>query len=558
MLLQVPNIKLSFDHSDLDLKKEVASKLSLSFDLITDIRIKRKSIDARRKPEIYYVYTLIVETSSSVNYKYIKKSGAIEYKEVKYKIPELKSKPTMDRPVIVGAGPAGLYCGLVLARSGARPIIIERGQDAYSRKASIENFYATGDLNIHSNVTFGEGGAGTFSDGKLNSGVKDKFKRKEFILRTLVDHGADKSVLYMAKPHVGTDYLVDIVAGIRKEIIDLGGSVYFNHLLEDIEADNEGTDNDPSTTYALKVRNLEKDSHIIFETRYIVLAIGHSARDTFRMLKEKELSIEPKPFAIGVRVEHPQTWINKSQYGDKYYNDNRLPAAEYKLTHQTNKGRGVYSFCMCPGGEVVNASSTYGECACNGMSLFARDNHNANSAIIVTVKPDDFGQDDPLAGVYFQEKYEKKAFDIGNNHQLITQSYGEFYESVMGKPLHEKSYMNESFFQVNEIKTSCRSPLLEWDLKKCLPIEVSEAIIEGMEAFGRKIKGFDHPKTRMIGVETRTSSPIRILRDENFLSSMPGIYPCGEGAGYAGGIMSAAIDGMKVAEQIIVDLNSDI
>ncbi len=554
MVYQIPNIKLFFDHSQDDLKKEVSGKLGLPVEYIRDMSIKRKSLDARKKPEIYYVYTLLVTTDYPIQGKFLKKSGALEYQEKVYQIPELKSQPMMNRPIIVGAGPAGLFCGLVLARAGANPIILERGQDAHSRKEAIENFYVSGQLNIHSNVTFGEGGAGTFSDGKLNSGVKDKFFRKDFILKTLVDHGADESVLYMAKPHVGTDYLVDIVAGIRKEIISLGGRVYFNHLVEDIEPLGHGLDHQEPTSYSLKVLDLVKGNHILFVASHLILAIGHSARDTFRMLVEKDISIEPKPFAIGVRVEHPQSWINRSQYGDKYFDDPRLPAAEYKLTHQTLKGRGVYSFCMCPGGEVVNASSTEGECVCNGMSLFARDNHNANSAIIVTVKPEDFGGDDPLAGVRFQEKYERQAFDIGHNHQLITQTYEDFYKSVMDKPLGNKSFMRDGFYQVEEIKTTCRSPLIEWYLKECLPQTVAEAIAEGMEAFGHKIKGFDHPKTRMIGVETRTSSPIRILRNDHLVSSMPGVYPCGEGAGYAGGIMSAAIDGMKVAEQILSDL----
>lgn len=547
MIYQVPNIKLPFDHTEAALTIEVAAKLRVQSKEIEILKIKRKSIDARRKPQVFFVYTLIVDVKTTIQEKILKKSGATVFKDRHYDGPVLESSiADDDRPVIIGAGPAGLFCGLVLAEAGAKPIIFERGEDAHTRKKAIEDFYESGQLDVHSNVTFGEGGAGTFSDGKLNSGVKDKFLRKEYILRTLVEHGADPSVEYMAKPHVGTDYLVDIVANMRKKIIALGGEVHFNSLVDEIQTQPSGI--------VLSVFDTKTEVKREYQASQVVLAMGHSARDTFNMMANKGFDMEAKPFAIGVRAEHPQVWINRSQYGDSHYDDKRLPSAEYKLTHQTDKGRGVYSFCMCPGGQVVNASSSEGECVCNGMSLFARDDKNANAAIIVTVKPEDFPDAGPLAGVHFQQKWERLVFDGTGDYRLVTQDYEAFYESVTGHGFPEKHFLRESFYQCDDVETTCRSGLVEDDIKLYLPSFVSEAIVDGMEAFGRKIKGFDHPRTRLIGVETRTSSPVRIIRNDGFQSNVRGVYPCGEGAGYAGGIMSAAIDGIKVAEQVIKDI----
>ncbi len=543
MKIVIPNIKLPFNHSDEQMIKEVSEKLRISTSLIMDVEIKKRSVDARKKPDIYFVYTLIVSVKGTIRENTLKKVNATIFKFKQYIIPEIKNKELMDskleQPIVIGAGPAGLFATLILAKAGMKPILFERGEEASIRKQTIADFIKTGELNLNSNITFGEGGAGTFSDGKLNTGIKDKFLRKEFILKTLVENGANPEILYMAKPHVGTDHLVEVVSNIRKEIISLGGTVHFNSLVTKIEANNDSV--------KLFVDN-KSETYI---SNNVVLAVGHSARDTFRMLNTEKVNMESKPFAIGLRIEHPQIWINKSQYGDKHYENPLLPTAEYKLTHQSSNGRGVYSFCMCPGGYVVNSSSQEGMCVCNGMSLFARDNDNANSAIIVTVKPEDFESKHPLAGIEFQEKWEKLVYDLNDNYDLVTEDYESFYESVKGKKLPEKQFMNNEFYQIDEVVSSCESQMVIGSINECLPNFISESIVEGIEAFGKRIVGFDHPKARLVGVESRTSSPLKIIRNDNLMSNINGLYPCGEGAGHAGGIMSAAIDGIKVAEQIL-------
>ena len=461
--------------------------------------------------------------------------------------------------MIIGAGPAGLFAALVLARNGFAPVVYERGDAVELRTKKVEHFFKEGVLDTESNVQFGEGGAGTFSDGKLNTVVKDKSGKNRFVLEEFVKHGAPEEILYEAKPHIGTDILKRVVASIREEILSLGGEIHFGTKLVELlteEKDGErmltgirletAAPESGNNAAGVKVNPADRDGkrHIIEKScRTVILAVGHSARDTFYMLYDKGLFMRPKSFAIGVRVEHPAAMINESQYGEKYAGI--LPAASYKLTHQCKNGRGVYSFCMCPGGYVVNSSSEEGLLCVNGMSDYKRDSANSNSAIITTVTPEDFALSEngttragdpvhPLAGVEFQRQYEKLAYASAGG-KIPLQLYGDFKE---GK-------VSTGFGGV----TPCMKGQWQFaDVRKCLPDYVVESLIEGMEAFGHKIKGYDRPDAIFSGVETRTSSPVRMERDESGQANIRGLFPCGEGAGYAGGITSAAMDGLRMAE----------
>ena len=548
MLIKVPNIILNINpkkgyvHSQQILIKTLAKKMGISTQGILSVCIDKYSIDARKKPDLKGVYTLIADVGENLEARTLKKINASVYSKKNYQFPQ-GNEALKKRPVIIGSGPAGLFAAYVLAKNGHRPIIIEQGDQASIRQKKIKKFFEDGELDKYSNIQFGEGGAGTFSDGKLNTGVKDKFLRKQFILETLVQHGADPSILYMNKPHVGTDYLIKIVENMRETIIQAGGTYYFNMFF-----------NKPliksGKIIGVQCIDLKKNTKKTIECQQLVLAIGHSSRRTFETLYAEKIPMESKAFAIGLRVEHPQEWINASQYGRENL-EYDLPPADYKLTYQAANGRGVYSFCMCPGGYVVNGTSEEGHVVCNGMSLFARNSDNANSAIIATVSPKDFYSDSPLAGIEFQRYWEKKAFALaGSDYSLPTQDYVNFKANVLTKePKIIK--MKNGLYQREDIKSTCTSVITESDLSQCLPNTIAQAIVEGIEAFGNVIEGFNHPKARLIGVETRTSSPIRILRDENGMSAIYGVYPSGEGAGYAGGIMSAAIDGIKTAESIV-------
>ncbi len=542
----------SYDHNTICnvLKKKICKLLHIIESDISEFEIVRHSIDARKKPEIYHIFMVDVSVKNGNESGIVKKCRdknvsvikPVEYK-FPYKIDSDKSKDN-ERPVIIGAGPAGLFCGYVLAQNGFKPLILERGADVDKRTKEVESFWKAGVLNEKTNVQFGEGGAGTFSDGKLNTMVKDKDGRGRAALRIFVENGAPEDILYDAKPHIGTDILRQVVKNMRNRIIEWGGEVRFETKVEDIVIDNSGCID------SLKTVN-ESGQEEIIKCSEVVLAIGHSARDTFYMLKDRGVEMNPKPFAVGFRVEHPQWLINLSQYG--IAEPKALSPAPYKLTTTTDSGRGVYSFCMCPGGFVVNASSESGRLAVNGMSYSKRDSKNANSAIIITVDPKDFGSDDVLSGVEFQRGLEEKAYNIGGG-KIPVEYYGDFKKSVgVGSATEIKEEYN-----VKENTPSMKGEYNFANVHDILPDDLNKAFVEGMEKFGKMIRGYNSDGAIVSGVESRTSSPVRINRgDEGESVNVNGLFPCGEGAGYAGGIMSAAMDGMKIAEYVAKEVMRD-
>lgn len=563
-MIRINQLKMNTNHTKEQLRDKVAGLLRIPVGEIKHIEIIRQSIDARKKPEIFYTYTVDAEVSNEmkllqalqhrkglkeqiqraekVNYHFPGRGNLLAPRNnapVSGNDPIPGTAKQKHRTVIVGMGPAGLFCAYYLAKNGFRPLILERGKDVESRQADVEAFWNGGPLNPNSNVQFGEGGAGTFSDGKLNTLVKDKDGRNREVLKTFVAFGAKESILYEAKPHIGTDVLSRVVKGMREEIIRLGGEVRFESQVTDIHI----TD---SRVIGIVINGEEE-----YPCEQLVLAIGHSARDTFSMLYDREIPMEAKSFAVGLRVEHPQEMINESQYGRK--NPGNLGAAPYKVTAKTSTGRGVYSFCMCPGGYVVNASSEPHRLAVNGMSYSGRNGKNANSAIIVSVTPQDFGSEHPLAGIAFQRTLEERAYEVGEGC-IPAQRYGIFRECV-SKSLREADLKGEQKLQKGQecpqdLQPCCKGAYRWADVSRILPDECNRAFVEGMEVFGRQIKGFDREDAILLGVESRTSSPVRICRDETLQSQIRGLYPCGEGAGYAGGITSAAMDGIRVAEAI--------
>ncbi|MCR5271685.1 MAG: FAD-binding protein [Lachnospiraceae bacterium] len=522
-MIQINQLKLNVSHSEGALEEKIIKTLKIDKKDLISFSIRRQSVDARDKNDIYYSYMIYCEvTSEEKVLKRNKKKNVKKIAPVKYDFKVTGTIGLKYRPVVIGCGPAGLFCAYELAKAGYNPIVIERGQTVDNRIKDIENYWKTGDLKPESNVQFGEGGAGTFSDGKLNTMVKDNFGRNREVLEIFAGHGAPSDILYLSKPHIGTDKLREVIPAIRRSIESFGGEFLFDTKIIDFNI---------SDGKLLSVKT-EDGSEISCEV--CVLAIGHSARDTFEVIKKRGLEMNRKSFAVGFRVEHPQKMINLNQYGEK--NADKMKPADYKLTYQAENGRGVYSFCMCPGGFVVNASSEEGRIAVNGMSDYRRDSSNANSAIIITVSPEDFPTDDVLAGVAFQRNLEEKAFELGKGcipQQLfgdfekrkVSESYGEFESCIKGK--HRFAPLHELFDK-----------------------DINESFVAAMHDFSHKIHDYDRNDAILSGVESRTSSPVRIVRDESFNSNIKGIYPCGEGAGYAGGIMSAAMDGLKVAEAI--------
>ena len=512
-------------------------------------QIVRKSLDARDKANLLHIYTVDVkfEDFSKIPPNIINNKDIMLTKEKKYEFPCHRSDILRDdtdeavyRPIIIGAGPAGYFAALQLARAGYRPIVYERGKCVEERTKDVEDFWQ-GETPIcaNSNVSFGEGGAGTFSDGKLNTGIKDKDGRIQAVIQDFIRFGAPEEIGYLNKPHIGTDVLKQVIQTMRKEICSLGGEIYFSHQLTAITHISD-------TRLALTILDLQKNQTMDVETMACILAIGHSARDTFAMLQTAGVAMEAKSFAMGLRIEHSQAMVNASQYGISEQ-AKLLPAADYKMTYRSSKGRSVYSFCMCPGGFVVNASSGERQSVVNGMSNHGRDEENANSAIVVNVTPEDFDADGfaeygVLAGVEFQKKYERLAYEAGNG-KIPVQRFEDYKE-------------NRVSTEFGSVKPNIRGSYQFANLNNCLPAYINDAIIEGILDYDRKLKGFSSGDAMLSGIESRTSSPVRIIRDAAYRSGYTGLFPCGEGAGYAGGITSAAVDGIKVAEAVADYINS--
>lgn len=528
-MIRVRQIKIKvLEDSIQRLIEEVSKKLRISSSDISSYQIKKQSLDARKKDAIFYIYEVDIKTEKEKEIlKRNHSKDIFKAPKEEYQLQKTGEKSLKNRPIIVGSGPAGLFCAYLLAEHGYYPLIIERGEKIEDRIKTVETFWKEGILNTESNVQFGEGGAGTFSDGKLNTLVKDAFFRGKKVFEIFVECGAPKEILYLQKPHIGTDLLRNVVRNMREKIKEMGGEFRYNTCLTDIKITDE------------RVEEIEVNHQEKIPCDCLVLAIGHSARDTFQMLYKKKIQMENKPFAVGVRIMHPQKMIDESQYGKM---SQYLPPASYKLTYQTEKGRGVYSFCMCPGGYVVNASSEKGHLAINGMSNHNRDSENANSALVVTIGPKDFGKD-PLSGILYQKKLEEKAYQVGNG-RIPIQLYKDFCE-------------NKTSVSPKAVIPIMKGQYIMSNLNEVLPSEIKEAIKEAMPVFGKKISGYDREDALLAAVESRTSSPVRIVRNERLVSSVEGIYPCGEGAGYAGGITTAAIDGVKVAEKIAQTYKSE-
>lgn len=514
-MYRISQIKLALGEPKELLPKKIKKKLSNNVK-IKEYKIVKESIDARDKSDIRFVYTVDFDVEQRQGARKItlkpdhKKILSIA-PDMSYKAPEPGVRELKHRPVIAGFGPCGIFCALILAQQGYRPIVLERGKRVSERAEDVQNFWNGGALNTESNVQFGEGGAGTFSDGKLTTGIKEPRIHK--VLSEFVSAGAPEEILYKNKPHIGTDLLRDVVANIREEIIRLGGEIRFSSKLVGIDAPS-------GKIKAIKAEDVLTGESYTLETENLVLAIGHSARDTFRYAHELGIEMSAKPFSIGVRIEHPQKMVDEAQYGKT----KGLPPAEYKLSHRCENGRGVYTFCMCPGGEVIMSSSQEGGVVTNGMSNHKRDSGTANSGLLVDVRVSDFDSDNALAGVEFQEKYERLAYkNSGGRYAFPKTCWSKFRDGD------------------KDAKAVIDS----------LPSFAVESIREAMPYLGRKLKGFDDDNAVMKAVETRSSSPVRFFRDDNLQGSIKGLYPAGEGAGYAGGITSAACDGIKVAEKII-------
>ena len=523
-MLRIQNIPLPLGGGEAQLKKKAARILGVKPEAITGLSLARQSIDARKKSDVHYVCTVDVSVADEgkVMARCRDKNVSL-HQSVPYVFPPVRRTSSLP-PVVVGMGPAGLFAALFLARSGLAPIVLERGRPVEERTADVERFWSTGVLDPSSNVQFGEGGAGTFSDGKLTTGTHDP--RISTVFRTLVEAGAPADILYQHKPHIGTDVLRDVVKTIRQELIRLGCDVRFGHQLTGLTL-REGavaglTVEGPQGTYDLPCDTL-------------ILSPGHSARDTFQMLLEAGVPMEQKPFAIGVRIEHPQSAISLAQFGPAW---ERLPAADYKLACHLPNGRSAFTFCVCPGGQVVAAASEEGRLVTNGMSHRARDGKNINGGFLVGVNPADFGSDHPLAGVAFQRRWEEAAFRLGGgSYHAPAQTVKDFLARQASKAL-------------GSVEPTYRPGVTPTDLDRCLPDYVTDTLRGALSVFDRKLHGFAAPDSLLTGVETRSSSPVRILRGEDYQSAVRGLYPCGEGAGYAGGITSAAVDGIRVAEAV--------
>ncbi len=528
-MIRLREISLPPEHSVAQLSYEAARMLKISNSKVRQVRLVRRSIDARKKPDVRIVYTVDVKVEGNER-KILKNSGCkrASIAPVSFYRPPKASREPKTRPVVVGFGPAGMFAALVLALAGLKPLVLERGEDAATRNKKVEEFFTTGQLDVRSNVQFGEGGAGTFSDGKLNTGVNNP--RIGWILEQMVEAGAGEDILFDAKPHVGTDVLLTVVQNIRQRILSLGGEVRFCCQVTDVCVENGS------------ICGLELNEQEHIDCNNVILAIGHSARDTFSMLLEAGVAMEPKPFSMGVRIEHKQAAVDRAQYGK---NDPVLPPADYKLVKHLDEET-VYTFCMCPGGYVVAATSEEGGVVTNGMSYADRAGENANAALLVTVNPRDFPHEGPLGGVQWQRQIEEVAFTAaGGTYRAPAQRVEDFlsYKGSQGPGMIQPTYR----------------PGVVWtDLNKILPEKITTALHKAIPMLGENLAGFSHPDAVLTAPETRSSSPVRILRWEDKQSvSLNGLYPTGEGAGYAGGIMSAAIDGMLSAEMLIESMEKD-
>ncbi|MBQ8960350.1 MAG: hypothetical protein IJ071_03920 [Ruminococcus sp.] len=528
-MIRVSNIKVPLSCDFSDLKGICRDRLRIPEDRLRSVRLSRKSVDARKKSDIHFIISLDIEAKGEERLLRSLKN-AVKHQPFRYEITAVS--PSEERPVVVGFGPAGMFASLVLAMAGARPIVIERGGDVDSRCRAVEEFSSGGRLDPECNVQFGEGGAGTFSDGKLTTCIKDP--RIGWILEKLVSFGAPQEITYLAKPHIGTDRLRGTVKALREQVIALGGEVIFGGRACGLSSENG----------RLTGISYQKDGELHeITTGSVILATGHSARDVFQLLQTEGIEMAQKSFAVGVRIEHRRQDIDRAMYGDMAGNP-ALKAADYKLAVHLPNGRALYTFCMCPGGSVVPAASEEGRLAVNGMSCFARDDENSNSALLVNIDPKDYGSDDPLAGMYFQREIEEKAFAAGGgDYRAPAISVGSFLTGGEAR-LSEK------------VRPSYRPGVRPAQPEAYLPGFVCESLRLGLPEMGKKIAGFDDGEALLTGVESRSSSPVRILRGEDLCSvSLKGLYPCGEGAGYAGGIVSAAVDGMKCAEAVIKRMN---
>lgn len=527
-MVRINNIKVPLDFNFKKLKELCGQEIGIDTAKIKSVKLSKKSVDARKKSDVHFIISLDIEAQNEEQIlKRIKGSVAVE--EYKYEIKKVNTFG--NRPVIVGFGPAGMFAALILAESGARPIILERGEDVDSRCKKVEKFRTEGVLDTESNVQFGEGGAGTFSDGKLTTGIKDK--RIKYIFERLVEFGADEEILYLSKPHIGTDVLRNVVKNLRGYVISKGGEIRFNSRFCGFECENG---------HISSVKYICSGKEFFIPADKVILATGHSARDVFELLYKKKLELTQKNFSVGVRIEHLRSDIDKAMYGS-FAGHKALKAADYKLAVHLENGRSLYTFCMCPGGYVMAASSEEGRLAVNGMSCFARDGENSNSALLVGVNTSDYGSDHPLAGMYFQQNLEKKAFEAGgSDYSAPISTVGDFLNRTQ---IHKLDRVRPSY-----------GPSVKFAApEEYLPEFVCESMRIGIREMGRKIKGFDAPDAVLTGIESRSSSPIRINRGEDMQSvSLKGFYPCGEGAGYAGGIVSAAVDGIKCAEAVIGEL----
>ena len=530
-MIVVRNLRLDPGEDIAALRRRAAKKLRIAENEISSLALVKRSLDARRKDDIHYVCSAAVAVADDEGrvIARAKSADAAVYTPPEYEIPHVDG--TGKRPVVVGFGPAGMFAALVLARAGARPIVIERGRDALSRREAVEAFRSGGALDTECNVQFGEGGAGTFSDGKLNTGTHDR--RMFWVLRQFYEHGADESVLYDAKPHIGTDVLIGIVQSIRADIIAHGGEVRFQTRLERLVT------HDGRLCGAVVA---SPDGQYTIDTDALILAVGHSARDTFETLLAQGVEMQPKPFSMGVRIEHRQADIDRAQYGAAHP---PLPAADYSLSVHLPDGTSAYTFCMCPGGEVFAAASEAGGVVTNGMSYSRRDGENANSALLVTLTPEDFPDKSTLGGMYWQREIEHAAYRCGGDNYLApAQTVGDFLAHTASRG-------------ARSVVPSYRPGVVWCDLHDVLPARITRVLENALPALGKKLAGFDAPDAVMTAPETRSSSPVRIVRDATLQSGIRGLYPCGEGAGYAGGISSAAVDGMRCAEAVLRMGNSE-